>query len=138
MSRDWPEIQVASAVMFAISPLPNGVFASSSALKPCRVDMQVTRRDSTSCTRPVSAKYRGSSTHAPLTTPGPLPRSHFSRLTFFGPRGVFQSSSPFTSKSSAGFAVRQRLPVLLDLLDRVVTLGGHDRGCNRQARDDSR
>ncbi|MDT4854021.1 hypothetical protein FQZ97_883080 [compost metagenome] len=74
----------------------------SVALKPCRVSMQVIRRVSRSCTRPVSLKYFGSSTKAPATTPGPLPRSHCSSEAFFGPRFFFQSSSPFISNSSAG------------------------------------
>ncbi len=90
------------AVTLAISPRLNGVLAMSSALKPCSVSMQVTMRDSRSCTRLVSLKWRGSSTNTPLMTPGPLPRSHCSSDTFFGPRFCFQSSSPFISNSSAG------------------------------------
>jgi hypothetical protein len=56
MPRDSAAIQVASAVTLAISPRPKGVLAISAALKPCSVSMQVTRRDSRSCTLPVSLK----------------------------------------------------------------------------------
>ena len=56
MPLDSAAIQVASAVTLACSPLPNGVLAISSALKPCSVSMQVTSRVSRSCTRCVSAK----------------------------------------------------------------------------------
>src|SRR4030095_81649 len=64
--------------------------------------MQVTRRDSRSCTLPLSAKWRGSSTNAPFTTPGPLPRSHGSSDAFLGPRFCFHNASPLASNRSAG------------------------------------
>jgi hypothetical protein len=102
MPRDSDEIHATSVSMLACSPRPNGVFAISAASKPCRVCMQVSRRDSRSCTRWVSANQRGKPTNAPFPTPGPRPRSHCCSDAFFGPRGCFQSASPFASHSSAG------------------------------------
>src|SRR4051812_46176347 len=60
------------------------------------------RRVSRSITLPASAKKRGNSANAPSTTPAPLPRSHFSRGTLFGPAAVFQSPSPRSASSSPG------------------------------------
>jgi hypothetical protein len=99
---DSEAIHVASAVTLFCSPLPKGVFAISLPLKPCSTSMQETSRDSRSCTRCVSANQRGSSTNVPLTTPGPLPRSHVSSETFFGPRFCFHNASPLASNNSAG------------------------------------
>ena len=103
MPLDSAAIQVASAVTLLCSPLPNGVLAISCASKPCNSCMQVSNRDSKSCTRPVSGKKRGNSTHTPLKTPGPLPKSHFSKLAFLGPRFCVHRPSPFASNRSAGF-----------------------------------
>ncbi|MOA39749.1 hypothetical protein D3C78_1615540 [compost metagenome] len=56
MPLDCEEIQATRPSMFFCSSLPNGVAAILAASRPCRVCMQVSRRDSRSCTLLVSAK----------------------------------------------------------------------------------
>ena len=86
--------------------------------------MQCNKRDSRSCTLPVSAKYLGSDTNAPLTTPTPLPKSQRSRLTFFGPRACFQRFSPLASNSSAGLS--SAISARYSAMPSAAVLAGRD------------
>ena len=90
------------ASIFLRIPLPKLPLTISDSGMPCNVVMHVISLDSRSWTRLVSSKYLGSCAEAPLTTPGPKPRSHFSSEAFFGPAGFCQSSSPSASYSSDG------------------------------------